>query len=247
MRKLAGQVAIAVVLFAVGLACWRAGQLERRVADAHKQLALLKYDTLEATYDDIERSIGVAGRVPWLTDRLLTDVREQRGATRYWNAEFESFQPARDASGAVIEQEPRLLALVANATYRASPGAGGDRQATLRRLEAALKAYADLLKKQPGDVEAAYNYEFVARLRDTVSRSRPVPLSKRDERAGVNPGTFAATTTGDLPEGRTIHGDPGAPPPKTDMSQFKMHIPVRPDERQGGSEAGQGGKKVRKG
>jgi hypothetical protein len=52
---------------------------------------------------------------------------------------------------------------------------------------------------------------------------------------------------GDLPEGRTVHGEPGAPPPNTDMTQFKMHIPVRPDERQGGSDAGQGRQKVRKG
>ena len=49
---------------------------------------------------------------------------------------------------------------------------------------------------------------------------------------------------GDLPEGRTVHGDPGAPPPNTDMTQFKMHIPVRPDERQGGSDAGQGKEKI---
>jgi hypothetical protein len=52
---------------------------------------------------------------------------------------------------------------------------------------------------------------------------------------------------GDLPEGRTVHGDPGAPPPATDMTQFKMHIPIRPDERQGGSDAGQGKQKIRKG
>jgi hypothetical protein len=52
---------------------------------------------------------------------------------------------------------------------------------------------------------------------------------------------------GDLPDGRTVHGDPGAPPPNTDMSQFKMHIPIRPEERQGGSDAGQGKQKVRKG
>ena len=42
-------------------------------------------------------------------------------------------------------------------------------------------------------------------------------------------------------------GDPGSPPPNTDMTQFKMHIPIRPDERQGGSDAGQGKVKVRKG
>ena len=54
-------------------------------------------------------------------------------------------------------------------------------------------------------------------------------------------------TAGDLPEGKTVHGDPGSPPPNTDMTQSKMHIPIRPDERQGVSDAGQGKVKIRKG
>ena len=36
MRKVLGQVVLAVALLGIGFACWMAGQLERRVADAHE-------------------------------------------------------------------------------------------------------------------------------------------------------------------------------------------------------------------
>jgi hypothetical protein len=239
-------MAIAVVLLGLGFACLRAGRLERRVADAHEQLAILQYDALDAAHDEIEQSMGVARRIPWLTGRLMTGIREQRAAAEYWQARYERLEPERDASGMPIGQEPAMLALTANATYRASQQ-DRDRQATLRQLDTALKRYSDLLKKSGGDADAAYNYEFVVRLRDTISRSRPALPSKRDDPARAGSGLSRMVMAGDLPEGRTLHGEPGSPPPQTDMSQFKMHIPVRPDERQGGSDAGQGKQKIRKG
>jgi hypothetical protein len=79
-----------------------------------------------------------------------------------------------------------------------------------------------------------------------LSKTKPVP-GKREDPARAIQKLTGVVMAGDLPEGRTVHGDPGAPPPNTDMTQFKMHIPVRPDERQGGSDAGQGKQKIRKG
>src|SRR5204862_5788209 len=107
--------------------------------------------------------------------------------------------------------------------------------------------YTDLLKKNAGNADAAYNYEYIVRLRDTLSKARPVAPGKLEDPNRIAPKAPGLVMAGDLPEGRTVHGDPGAPPPNTDMTQFKMHIPIRPDERQGGSDAGQGKQKVRKG
>ena len=41
MRKVLGQAAIALVLFAVGYVQLERGQLQNRVADAHEELAML--------------------------------------------------------------------------------------------------------------------------------------------------------------------------------------------------------------
>ena len=117
----------------------------------------------------------------------------------------------------------------------------------LRRLDGAMKTYTELLKRDPDNVDAAYNFELMVRLRDAASKAKPAAPSKREDPARALQKPTGVAMAGDLPEGRTVHGEPGAPPPNTDMTQFKMHIPVRPDERQGGSDAGQGQKKIRKG
>jgi len=252
MSKVLGQVVLAVVLLVSGVACWMAGQLERRVADAHEELALLRYSAVDAEYGDIEQSMGYLRRVPWLADNLMSDVQEHHATAEYWEAHYDTLTPRRDSNGAIVEEPPAELALAANAAYRVGQREAGDRQAMLRRLDGAIKTYTELLKRDPNDVDAAYNYEYVVRLRDTASKAKPVAPSKRDDSKREDPARALQKLTGvvmagDLPEGRTVHGDPGAPPPATDMTQFKMHIPVRPDERQGGSDAGQGQKKVRKG
>jgi hypothetical protein len=246
MKTIVGQVVLALVFLGLGLAAWTASRWESRVADTREELALLQFSALEADYGDLEASMGYVHNMPWLTNGLLTDIKEDRAAAQYWQARYDALAPERDSNGALAEQKPELLALGADAAYRtAQLEGGGDRQELLRRLETALKSYTELLKKQ-GDADAAYNYEYIVRLRDTISKSRPASARRPDPAATVpkSPGFVMA---GDLPEGRTVHGDPGAPPPSTDMTQFKMHIPIRPDERQGGSDAGQGKQKIRKG
>ncbi|MEO8259400.1 MAG: hypothetical protein ABI868_18780 [Acidobacteriota bacterium] len=247
MKKVAGQIVLAVVFLAIGGAFWVAGRLEGRVADAHEELALLRYTALDAEYGDIDQAMTYVRRVPWVADGLVDDVEEHRAASDYWRARYDALGPQRDATGAVIEQQPAVLSMAANAAYRTGQREGSDRQAVLRRLDTAVKTYAELLKKAPDNLDAAYNYEYLVRLRETTSKAKPVPAGKRQDPAKLVQQLTGQTMAGDLPEGRTVHGDPGAPPPDTDMTQFKMHIPIRPDERQGGSDAGQGKVKIRKG
>jgi hypothetical protein len=247
MKTVVGQVVLALVFLGLGLAAWTAGRWERRVADTREELALLQFSALEADYGDLEESMGYVRNMPWLTEGLLTDIKEDRAAAQYWQARYDALEPQRDTNGAIAEQKTELLALGADAAYRTAQREGsGDRQELLRRLDAALKSYTELLKKQ-GDADAAYNYEYIVRLRDTISKSRPASATRRPDPAATVPKSPGFVMAGDLPDGRTVHGDPGAPPPSTDMTQFKMHIPIRPDERQGGSDAGQGKQKIRKG
>ena len=247
MKKVAGQVILALVFVGLGGAFWVAGRLEGRVADAHEELALLRYTALDAEYGDIDQAMTYVRRVPWVADSLVDDVEEHRAASEYWQARYDALAPQRDATGAVIEQQPAVLAMAANAAYRTGQKESSDRQAMLRRLDTAVKRYAELLKKDPNNVDAAYNYEYLVRLRETTSKAKPAPPGKREDPAHALQQLTGLVMAGDLPEGKTVHGDPGSPPPNTDMTQFKMHIPVRPDERQGGSDAGQGKEKIRKG
>lgn len=245
MKKALSQVLAALVLVALGFACWTAGEVEQDLADAHETLAVLRFDAVDAVYADLEQSVARVPRVPRLTDGLIGDVEGYRATANYWQGRYDAVAPNGESAGDDEERGPALLALAANAAYRTSETSQGNREALLRRLDAGVKAYGELLTKVPGDADVAYNYEFLVRTRDTLSKARASDRRGAAVLLARTPG--GRVMAGDLPDGRTLHGVPGAPPPDTDMSQFKMHIPLRPEEREENEEAGEGAAKARKG
>jgi hypothetical protein len=182
-------------------------------------------------------------------------VRDTRAAAGYWRADYEAIAPRRDANGVVTETDPAILFLSANAGYRATQGAT-DRADVVRRLDNVVKSYGEVLKAEAKAcgtdidacetraMDAAYNYEYAIRTREALVRARG-PLSGKNAaaRAALN----AADEDADLPSGLTLHGRPGGPPPATEMSQFKIVIPKRGEERKDAPDAGKGGQKIRKG
>ena len=93
-----------------------------------------------------------------------------------------------------------------------------------------VKSYAEILREDPTNTEAAFNYEYVVRLRAVIA-ARKQPVAPLDA-ASAN---------------LTIHGFAGAPPEDADMKKFKMIVPMRPDERLEAEKAGKGTTKVQKG
>jgi hypothetical protein len=107
---------------------------------------------------------------------------------------------------------------------------GGNWQAAVSRLDGIVKAYAEVLREDPTNAEAAFNFEFATRLRAVIAARRQ-NLSPQDP----------------LASGMTIHGGVGEVPIDSESRKFKMIIPMRPDERQEAEKAGKGGTRVRKG
>jgi len=261
MRSVLGPLLIAIVLALAGGAFWVTGQTERRLAEMHQQLALLQYADLSSEDDDGEATLGLSRRLPRMGDAMTNDLRDERALAQYWRSEYAAVEPHRDSAGALTETDPHLLLVSANAEFRASQRAT-DRADMLRRLDRTVKTYGDVLKSMSctgsasaastgngSDCEtlradASYNYELVVRQRDALARSRMTP-AKMD--ASRNAQRLASDLTSDLPAGPTLHGYPGGPPKGTDMSQFKIVIPKRGEERKDNPEAGKGGAKVRKG
>jgi hypothetical protein len=234
----------AALLLGAGWVCWTAAQLQARLTEANRQVLMLRYSGSLGEYDDIEQSLGHVGRLP---TTMLADLHEQRATAQYWDSLYGDLSLARDASGNPIESDPDVLFLAANAAYRAGQRAGADRVATVRALEAAIAGYAEVIKKSPAHVDAAYNLEYAVRERDAVARSRERPRAKPDGRS-MPPAGERAVGPNDLPAGPTIDGQPGGPPADTDMKQFKVLAPMRPDEREATPDkAGENKRPLRKG
>ncbi len=84
MKSVAGPSFAAIVLALVGAAFWIAGQTENRLADVHKQLALLRYADAFDEGGTIEESLGLERRVPVVGQKVESDARDLRAAAGYW-------------------------------------------------------------------------------------------------------------------------------------------------------------------
>jgi hypothetical protein len=221
MKSVVAQLILVVLLVGAGIALWTLGAAEQRLATAEQTLATLRYDraaeeleTAAAT-NAIERLIAD-------TTGLANEALSTRRRASYWLGNVDEFLQNDD--------DPSITMLAADASYRALRAEGGTWQAVTTRLDGIAKRYADVLREQPANEDAAYNYEFVVRLRTAVAAARrPIaPLVLEDT-------------------GLTVHGHRGAPPEGSDTKKFKMIVPMRPDERMEAEQAGRGAQKIRKG
>jgi hypothetical protein len=216
VRPVATLVILVVLLITSGIVLWFASQAEARLAAAEYALVTLRY---ERAAEDLEAARG-SGVLEPLVSRL-SGAGTDSAIGRYWSGDYEAIAESEDES---------LKLLAANAEYRMLRSTGGTYQSFVARLDSIAKQYADVLRTQPNNEDAAYNYEFVLRLR------RAAMTAKKDI-PGLDPAAG----------GLTVHGVPGAPPQDGDAKKFKMIVPMMPDERQEAEEAGRAGRKVRKG
>jgi len=216
MKSVASLVFVVVLLVLAGAVLWYAGKGEERVAAAEYALVTLRYGRAA---QELETAGGTTLLEPLIS--RISPVALNSAAARYWDGDYEALAESED---------PDLKLLAANAEYRMLRSTGGTYQSFVARLDSISKRYADILRTEPGNQDAAYNYEFVVRLRAAANAARKaIP--------GLDPAVG----------GITVHGVPGAPPKGSDAKKFKMIVPMLPDERQEAEEAGQSGRKVRKG
>lgn len=216
MKSVASLVVVVILLLAAGTVLWFASQSEARLAAAEYTLVTLRY---ERAAEELADARGTGVLEPLVS--RLGDRATDSAIARYWSGDYD----------ALAESEQDSLKLLAtNADYRLLRSTGGTYQSFVARLDSIAKRYADILRTQPGNEDAAYNYEFVLRLRRAATQAKKnIP--------GLDPAAG----------GITVHGVPGAPPPDSDAKKFKMIVPMMPDERQEAEEAGRAGRKVRKG
>ena len=209
-----GQILVVGVLLVAGAIMWRTSEAEQRLAAAERELVTLRY---ENAANQAQGPGRIANLLPG-SGRLTAEANAIDASSAYWRGDYAAVASDVDA---------KLLA--ANAAYRTLRKDGGTWQAVVGKLDAVVKSYAEILREQPDNAEAGFNYEYTVRLR-AVLAARKQPVAP-----------FDATNT------LTLHGFAGAPPEESDMKKFKMIVPMRPDERLEAEKAGKGTTKVRKG
>ena len=227
MRSAVAGLLLALVLFAAAWVCRSEAGFARRLAGAHEHLATLQYNV----DDEVGEEPAVVARLPLVAASLGADVREHNARLSYWRAEYRELTAASPLSGGNARDtavDPEVMLVAANAAFRATVNDATDRAATVDRLDRVIQAYADVLRAAPENADASYNYEYVARFRDTFAKSKAKSISKEPQRR--TDGELDASV--DLPIGPTVHGRPGGPPQDLPMQQFRTVTPMRFEERE---------------
>jgi hypothetical protein len=219
------RVLFALAIVFIGLVLWMAADVSEALAARHERVA---------TFQDVEESSSSRWRAP--LERLLDAPAPTRASIDYWKGRYDTLtsnQPnaANDAAS---------LMFSANAFFRKAQRQAGGQPPSVEWLDQAVQAYASVLKNAGFDRDAAYNYELVARLRDSVARAKVTP-PVRQTRAP------AARRDDDLPSGATIHGRPGTHPPNTRGEDFEVLTPMDYGDREAQPEPTPGQRLPRKG
>lgn len=204
--------------------------MARAEAVAWQELATLRYDSV--TPGDAPASI------PGLATPGRGDRRRRDATVAYWLGRYDDLAGQDDGRA-----DAELLFVAANAAYRIARRDTAMGPDTARRLDEVLQAYAAVLKADPHHADAAYNFEYVTRLRDYHARMKPPPPSKERELPRAAP----PLPTGDLPRGPTVHGRPGGPPPEMKSEEFEILTPRDLGERESDPEQAPGTRMRRKG
>ena len=217
---------LAAVLLAAALLSNRLSSLSDGMAEAQENLIMRPATTAVATYEGLGEQLGMAERIPIVGPSLRTDIARHRADAVYWQRDYGTLMTEGPEEG--DDADPAMVFLSGNAAFRdlqrRNPPAD---EAAVAALDSVLERYSRVLQSDPGHVDAAFNYEFIVRLRNAAARGRPTNLRPQTD--------------------QDAKGERGSPPPDTKPPEFNVIVPMRPDERRDQFEAGSGNVPVRKG
>ena len=230
MRSTIGFAVAALVLGLFGVAFLGVARLEGYMADAGGRLSTLQYTSAQESLTEAEEYANRARFVPWLGSDARQEIRARQAAAQYWQRQYDAILPAgAEPVAAVDEMNVELQLVVANSAYRVHQTEFKDKQSTVKALEETASGYLTVLKSNTWHPDAAFNYEYIIRLRDAAAKgSQPPPPQKNEEESD--------------------NGESGAPTPATSQEGFQIYIPLEQGEKNPtGGEAGKASAKERKG
>jgi len=220
VRTLLGYVVVVFLLLAGGEMFRRTAIFEDAVAAAQEHLTTQNAGDTLARENDVIAPPLVAS-LPVVGPRIRMDLRRQSALAAYWRSDYlKTSEEGQSSDGAA-------LFIAANGMFRDLARQPVDNQALVRGLDAVLNAYVSVLEVDPNAVDAAYDYEFVSRLRSAAAAGRANSIKLQSQ--------------------SNMHGEKGSPPTQTKPGEFNIIVPLRPEERDEQLDPGAGVVPERKG
>jgi len=228
MKGFAGYLLVALLLAAASLFAFGSGVFERNLAEAQQDVATDRFDAAEARLADAGRYASYARWIPRLGARAERDLATRRAALHYWKKDFASVLPREtDPVGAVDSANVDLQLVVANASFRNAQQGITDKAVQLQALDEAIGSYMAVLKNDSWNADAAYNYEYLLRLRTEIAQGKRKPGAQQEKTDNL--------------------GEQGAPAQNSSTKKFEIYIPLEGSERTESGEAGKGAPIKKKG
>lgn len=227
MTHVVGRLFVAVAFAAAASLSWSEASRLSHEATVWQQLVALE--------NQVPPLAPPSALQAWLPARLRSaDVSaEQKATGDYWLAQYADLVRTRGG-----DPDPVVMQTAANAAYRLARVRGDVGADAAHRLDAVLESYAAVLAADGGHADAAWNFEFVARTRDVLARTRVGgPRRVSPDAPGLTP----------PPAKLTVHGIPGAPPPDVKGEPFNTIAPMDFGDREAQPEATPGATIKRKG
>jgi hypothetical protein len=229
MRSTIGFAVAAIILGLLGFAFLGVARLEGHMADAGDRLSTLQYAAAQESLTEAGKYADRARFVPWLGSDARQEIRAREAAVQYWQRQYDAVLPqGAEPVAAVDETNVELQLVAANSVYRVSQTRFKDRPSTVKALEETASGYLTVLKNNTWHPDAAFNYEYIIRLRDAAAKGSQPPPQKNEEESD--------------------NGESGAPTPATSQEGFQIYIPLEQGEKNPtGGDAGKASAKERKG
>lgn len=229
MKSVTAYLIAAAVFFGIGVAALTTSRLERSLADAQERSSTQQYALAQESLAAAEDYLRYARWAPSVGEDTVREVRAREAALQYWQADYAKVLPAQaEPVAAVDESNVELQLVVANAAFRSGLKGVTERNAAIQALNEVANGYMTVLKNNVWHEDAAYNYEYVVRLRDEIAKGRRPPSDQMEQGMDL--------------------GESGAPSEATSTKGFQIYVPLQGDEKAPeGGDAGKASEKARKG
>jgi hypothetical protein len=175
-----------VAALALGGALTFLGLTERRVARAEEQAAAGLFDEPLSTLASAERVFNYATYLPLVGTGPRDELQAERLGLLYRQQRYgEIAREDPSTPDGLPDHDPSIQMMVTNAHYRDRMSRAKDLDEGLAVLGTAIDGYASILRSVEQSDDAAYNYEYLAKLKDDVQKKRRLPPVRPPEPEGL--------------------------------------------------------------